>query len=230
MKTWMGAILCVAALPTAAVAHLHNVTWETFPDESPIPNHTVITNQFNNWGALYDGYWEVQSDDGPDAISAPNTILLYNPQDPTVSPLVRMRFVFHGTEFPSIGNFIGITAIDSAAEGTIFTMNAYDGEDTLMASLSTEVEPTHQYNFAEDEELVLFMENMAYVTFSATAPAGQPIMVEIDTLRYNHIIPGPGAVGLLGAVGVWGARRRRRSGGSQRGWRCSSHASARRTR
>jgi uncharacterized protein (TIGR03382 family) len=212
MRAPLAAILASACLAPLASAHLHFVTWEEFPSGSPISDGTVISNQFNLWGAMYTQDQFVVRDDGqPDFITGPHTAFLSHGADNTQPATLRMDFVVHGTSIASICDFIAITPIDSASPGTIFTMTAWDSEDGVIFATSTEVEPTGIYDPNEDVELVIFSPNIAYVTFSATAPNGGVVEVELDNLRYNHILPAPGVAALLMLCAGAVVRRRRAS-------------------
>jgi hypothetical protein len=209
---------CLAAVAFAGVglccapafAHYHLVTWGLFPDGSSIPNNTTIDRQFNGWGARYYGDLLTVRDDTGVVMTGSNAAVLRNPTDIFQPPTTRLQYVFHFTDFPSVADFVAVTPIDAAAPGTTFTLSAWDSEDTLLGSMSRDVPATHQYLASEDTELVLFFPNMAYVTFSATAPAGSPVEVILGNLRYNHIVPAPAGAAALGAAGLLLTRRRRR--------------------
>ncbi len=201
------AVTLCAVAPTAH-AHLAFINWEDTPAGGFVHPGDVIENQFNMWGTVYQGDLLTIRDNPLTAISNTQVAVLTHTADPLVPPVLRFDFVIHGTNIQSIGDFVGIIGVNAASPNTVLTLSAWDTEDGLIATLSTIVENTNHYDPFEDTELVIFHPNIAYVTLTATA-GGLPIEVEIDNLRYNHLLPAPGAVGLCAAVGAWASRRRR---------------------
>ena len=191
-----------------ARAHLAFINFEDAPFGGSVVPGEVISNQFNMWGTIYQGDLLTIRNNPLTAISPNQVAVLTHAADPTIAPLLRFDFVYHGTSTQSTGDFVGIIAVNAASPNTIFTMSAWDTEDGLIASLSTVVENTNRYDMLEDEELVIFHPNIAYITLTATAN-GLPVEVEIDNLRYNHLIPSPGVLGVVvGGLVMVGRRRR----------------------
>ncbi len=202
------ACLAACALAHAAHAHLAFLNFEETPSGVNVVPGDVILSQFNMWGTEYQGDLLTIRNNPLTAISNTQVAVLKHQADPTVAPMLRFDFVFHGTNVQSTGDFVGIIATNAASPNTVFTMSAWDTEDGLIASLSTIVENTNLYDPVEDAELVIFHPNIAYITLTATA-GGLPVEVELDNLRYNHLMPTPGS-GVLVAAGLLAAMRRRR--------------------
>ncbi len=197
-------VLCVAP---AAHAHLAFINFEDTPISGPLHPGDVLQNQLNMWGTVYQGDLLTIRDNPLTAISNTQVSVLTHQGDNTIAPVLRFDFVIHGTNIQSLGDFVGIIATNAVSPNTTFTMSAWDTEDSLIASLSTIVENTNHYDPTEDTELVIFHPNIAYVTLTATAN-GLPVEVELDNLRYNHLLPTPGA--LCACMGMpWWLRRRR---------------------
>lgn len=201
-----GIALCMLA--HSASAHLAFLNFEETPSGVNVVPGEVIVSQFNMWGTEYQGDLLTIRENPLTAISNTQVAVLRHQADPTVSPVLRFDFVFHGTNIQSTGDFVGIIATNAVSPNTIFTMSAWDTEGGLIASLSTVVENTNIYDPVEDTELVIFHPNIAYITLTATA-GGLPVEVELDNLRYNHLMPTPGS-GVLVAAGMLVAMRRRR--------------------
>lgn len=199
-------LLALIAVP-AAYGHLAFLNFEDTPSGAGVHPGEVIQNQFNMWGTVYQGDLLTVRDNPLTAISNSQVVVLTHAEDNTVTPIVRFDFVIHGTNIQSIGDFVGIIATNATSPNTVFTMSAWDTEDGLIASLSTIVENTNHYDPVEDTELVIFHPNIAYVTLTATAN-GLPVEVELDNLRYNHLLPTPGVIALCAVFPVLHRRRR----------------------
>jgi hypothetical protein len=192
----------------AARAHLVFIDFESTPGGVSLDPNQPVGLDYINWGAIFTGDLFTTRYRPDVAVSEFNIASLSLPLTPTVSPVTRLDFVYHGTTFPSIATFVAVTPVNSASPGTIFSMTAWDTEDGVIQTVSTLVPDTNTFDSDEDQELIIYQNNIAYVTFTATAPTGQVINVELDNLRYNHIIPAPAATALV-ALSLTALRRRR---------------------
>lgn len=112
-----------------------------------------------------------------------------------------MDLAFSGAAVRGVyGNFFGTDSSGGFATGLIFVSLA-DGTGSLIYVDN----PNVFFGFYSDGPAITSIS----VSAQSLAPGLPAVRASVDNLGFSYVIPGPGAVALLGAAGLVGIRRRR---------------------
>ncbi|MFT3684914.1 MAG: GC-type dockerin domain-anchored protein [Phycisphaerales bacterium] len=195
-------IACAAVLGVSAAAFAD----QTIDFDALAPG-TVVSDQYREAGVVFGGNWQVE---GPgaftNAVSAPNSVQIFDPANTQNNYLVTIDFVIPGTSQPAAVPFFAFTATDSSVNNTNFFMRAYNPQGFEIGFAHAIVQPDGVYNPATDPELIYTPadpnQTIAHIEVTVSALEGSRV-IEGDNFRFGDLIfppCGPADLGKAGGV------------------------------
>lgn len=200
----------VAAWGVAFVGVFAPATNAALIDFDDVPGGTMVTDQYLPEGVVFSGFLRVGGP-GPftNAVSAPNSVAFYNPNNLTQTVTLTAWFFVPGTGVAGTTDFVSFTPTDASDFSTVFVMRVYNSANQLIGTATRGVTSTGVYNPSEDPPVSISAAGIARVEMTGSVRPGANFVIEGDNFEFSTPVPGQGAVSLFAIGGAAALRRKR---------------------